>query len=216
MTYTTAIFDLDGTILDTLADLASSVNHTLAQHEMPGRSLDEVRQALGYGMKYLIGHSVPPKTPEALIQQLLTEFKAHYAVHCMDFTAPYPGIKELLAALHRHDIGCAVVSNKGDFAVQELIDHYFPHVFDAVVGERTGVRRKPAPDVVNEVMRELNVTRKSCVYIGDSEVDISTAANAGTDCISVDWGFRSRAFLIARGASHIVSTTSELLNAIVK
>jgi phosphoglycolate phosphatase len=214
MAYTTAIFDLDGTILDTLADLASSVNFVLKSHEMPLCSLDHIRKALGYGMDYLIAHCVPAATPRSVEQHILQEFKKHYGLHCADTTAPYPGIEDLLNDLHKHNIRCAVVSNKGDFAVQELIAHYFPKYFDAVVGEKEGVRRKPAPDVVRAVMEKLGSSREECVYIGDSEVDIQTAKNAGTDCISVDWGFREHAYLVEQGAAHIVSSTSELLNAI--
>ena len=192
MAYTTAIFDMDGTILDTLDDLADSVNYALALHDMPASPRPEVRQHLGNGMDYLIAHSVPAGTPHELEQQILAEFKADYAKRCVVKTAPYPGILDLMAELRRRSIKRAVVSNKGDFAVQELVERYFPGVFDAAVGEREGVRRKPAPDTVEAVMSQLGV-------------------GTGIDCIAVDWGFRDRNVLVGLGAPVIVSDTDQLL-----
>ncbi|MEE1272960.1 MAG: HAD family hydrolase [Olegusella sp.] len=211
MAYTTAIFDMDGTILDTLDDLADSVNYALALHDMPASPRPEVRQHLGNGMDYLIAHSVPAGTPHELEQQILAEFKADYAKRCVVKTAPYPGILDLMGELRRRGIRRAVVSNKGDFAVQELVERYFPGVFDAAVGEREGVRRKPAPDTVEAVMSQLGVGRDEVVYVGDSEVDLATARNTGIDCIAVDWGFRDRNVLVGLGAPVIVSDTDQLL-----
>ncbi|MEE1045029.1 MAG: HAD family hydrolase [Olegusella sp.] len=216
MAYTTAIFDMDGTILDTLDDLADSVNYALGLHGMPASPRPEVRQHLGNGMDYLIAHSVPAGTSHELEQQVLAEFKADYAKRCVVKTAPYPGILDLMAELRRRGIARAVVSNKGDFAVQELVERYFPGVFDAAVGERKGVRRKPAPDTVYAVMDELGADPVDTVYIGDSEVDVETARNAGIACIAVDWGFRDHDVLVGLGAPVIVSDTQALLTAICR
>lgn len=214
MSYTTAIFDMDGTILNTLEDLAVSANHALALHGMPSCSLGEARRNLGNGMKFLIDHLVPEGTPADEAAAVLTDFKTHYADHCADRTRPYPGIPELMDRLRRHGVARAVVSNKGDFAVQELVAQYFPGTFDAAVGEREGIRRKPAPDTVFAVMERLGARPADCVYVGDSEVDIQTAANAGIACVIVGWGFRDRAFLEEAGAPQIVATPDELLAAI--
>ena len=214
MAYTTAIFDMDGTILDTLDDLADSVNYALGLHGMPASPRPEVRQHLGNGMDYLIAHSVPAGTSHELEQQVLAEFKADYAKRCVVKTAPYPGILDLMAELRRRGIARAVVSNKGDFAVQELVERYFPGVFDIAVGERKGVRRKPAPDTVYAVMDELGADPVDTVYIGDSEVDVETARNAGIACIAVDWGFRDHDVLVGLGAPVIVSDTRALLDEI--
>ena len=216
MAYTTAIFDMDGTILDTLDDLADSVNYALGLHGMPASPRPEVRQHLGNGMDYLIAHSVPAGTSHELEQQVLAEFKADYAKRCVVKTAPYPGILDLMAELRRRGIARAVVSNKGDFAVQELVERYFPGIFDAAVGERKGVRRKPAPDTVYAVMDELGADPVDTVYIGDSEVDVETARNAGIACIAVDWGFRDHDVLVGLGAPVIVSDTQALLTAICR
>lgn len=216
MAYTTAIFDMDGTILDTLDDLADSVNYALGLHGMPASPRPEVRQHLGNGMDYLIAHSVPAGTSHELEQQVLAEFKADYAKRCIVKTAPYPGILDLMAELRRRGIARAVVSNKGDFAVQELVERYFPGVFDIAVGEREGIRRKPAPDTVYAVMHELGAAPADVVYIGDSEVDVETARNAGIACIAVDWGFRDHDVLVGLGAPVIVSDTQALLTAICR
>lgn len=215
MAYTTAIFDMDGTILDTLDDLWVSVNYALARHAMPKRDRQWVRSCLGNGMEVLIRNCVPTGTSTELSAKVLADFKEHYAIHCNDRTRPYPGISTVLNTLHDHHLHCAVVSNKGDFAVQELIERHFRGQFDSAVGERPGIRRKPAPDVVFTVMEHFDVGSHECVYIGDSEVDIETARNAGCDCIAVDWGFRDLNDLKAHGATHIVHTPDELLAAII-
>jgi phosphoglycolate phosphatase len=212
MKYKLIIFDLDGTILDTLDDLAGSVNHALTGCGLPERSRDEVRRFTGNGIRNLVERSVPGGTPSDVTDRVFSEFKAYYKEHCADCTKPYDGIPELLHALKGNGCLTAVVSNKADFAVQTLCEDYFKNMFDAVVGEKTGVRKKPAPDTVDAVLSQLHVDRQEAVYIGDSEVDIETAKNASMDCISVDWGFRSHAELIAAGATKIVSSPGEILN----
>lgn len=208
--YKLVIFDMDGTILDTLKDLHASVNYALNGCGYPLRSIDEVRQFVGNGIRKLIERSVPQGTVVTDTDKVFELFKEHYAVHCADSTMPYSGIPELIHTLREHDIKTAVVSNKADFAVRELCVRYFDGLFDCAVGEREGVRRKPYADSVNEVLSELGIYKEDAVYVGDSEVDIQTAQNAGTDCISVAWGFRERTLLLDNGAEIIVSDISEL------
>lgn len=204
------IFDLDGTILDTLQDLADSTNYALVYHGFPERSVDEVRRFVGNGIGNLIKRAVPEHTPEDVTDAVLSTFKLHYGEHCADTTRPYEGILPLLSKLKEEGIQTAVVSNKADFAVQELCDRYFSGCFDFVVGEREGIRRKPSPDSVNEVLKKLQKTAEESVYIGDSDVDVDTAVNAGMDMIGVSWGFRGREFLIEHGAKKIVDIPEEI------
>ena len=215
MAYQAAIFDMDGTLLNTLDDLAASTNAALAAYGMPGRTTDEVRRFVGNGIPNLIRRAVPAGTDEATQREVFDTFCAHYAEHDADATAPYPGILALLEQLRAAGVLCAVVSNKGDFAVQALCEHYFPEMFAFAVGEREGVRRKPAPDTVNAALAALGVERADAVYIGDSEVDVATAAASGLDCICVTWGFRSVETLLEAGATTLVSTTPELLTHIL-
>lgn len=210
MSYTTVIFDMDGTILDTLVDMKESINHALSAEGFPIRTLDEVRRFVGNGNHKLAERAVPQGTPAEKVEAVFQGFHAHYKVHCRDHSAPYEGILPLLSHLKSAGIQIAVVSNKADYAVQELCDAYFKDLFDAKAGEKEGVRRKPAPDGVLSVMKALGADPKKTVYIGDSEVDIETAKNAGLPCISVDWGFRSKDFLLAHGAEKIVETVPEL------
>lgn len=210
MSYKLAIFDMDGTILDTLEDLESSLNFALTEAGCPVRKREEVRRFLGNGMQRLIELAVLPDCPEEKKTKILERFKEHYKIHCADRTKPYDGILELLRTLRENGCRTAVVSNKGDFAVQELNQQYFAGLMDCAIGEKEGVRKKPAPDSVNEVLKELQINRQDAVYIGDSEVDIETAKNAGMDCIIVSWGFREREFLIAQGAELIVDSAEEL------
>ncbi len=201
---------MDGTILDTLEDLKNSMNYTLEQFNCPKRALDEVRLFVGNGIRNLIIRAAPPATDENTIDKMFAVFNEHYAVHCNDNTRPYDGIADLLKQLRINGIKTAVVSNKADYAVQTLVEKFFSGLFDYAVGEKAGVRKKPCPDSVNEVLKTLNIDRKDAVYIGDSEVDIATAENAKMDCISVDWGFRDRDVLIKNGATVIVSKTDRL------
>lgn len=210
MRFQLAIFDLDGTILDTLEDLCAAVNHALEAHAMPGRTLEEVRRFVGNGIRRLIERAVPEGTPVQEIDAVHESFTAYYAQHCADHTQPYDGIVHLLETLRSTGMRTAVVSNKADYAVQTLCADYFPGLFDAVAGEREGIRRKPCPDAVNAVLKALSVSPEQAVYIGDSDVDIETAHNAAMPCISVNWGFRPTEFLTAHGASCILSTPAAL------
>ncbi len=216
MRYKLVIFDMDGTILNTLEDLAYSVNYALNIEGYPLRSIDEVCCFVGNGIRKLIERSVPNGTEIQNIDKVHRRFTEYYTEHCADKTKPYDGIIELIDNLHKHGCKTAVVSNKADYAVKSLCNQYFDGKFDMAVGEQMPLyNKKPAPDLVNLVIEKLNVSACDAVYIGDSDVDIMTAANAGIECISVDWGFRSREFLIEKGAEKIVSNTSELESALM-
>lgn len=206
------IFDLDGTILNTLDDLAASTNYALEQNSMPKRSLDEIRAFVGNGIRKLIERAVPSGSSEAEKKAVLESFTAHYKAHSANKTRPYDGIVELLEQLKIQGYLMAVVSNKADFAVQSLCETYFPRTFTFVVGEREGIRRKPAPDSIYEVLEQLNIPKEEAVYIGDSDVDAETAKNAGIDLIAVTWGFRNREVLEAMGAKVFAQTPKEILD----
>lgn len=214
MKHSLAIFDLDGTILYTLVDLKNSMNFTLKKFGFPERTLDEVRRFVGNGIKNLIIRAAPKGTDEKTIDEMFEVFNEHYAVHCNDNTKSYDGIDKLLKKLKEQKVKTAVVSNKADYAVQTLVKKYFDGLFDYAVGEKQGVRKKPCPDSVNEVLRVLDTPKEAAVYIGDSEVDVATAKNAQMDCIAVDWGFRDRDVLINSGATLIVSDAAALYNEI--
>lgn len=211
MKYQLAIFDLDGTLLDTLEDLADSTNYIMKRFGYPERTLKEVRRFVGNGIRKLLERSAPKGTPADEIDRMFELFKEYYGAHCADKTKPYDGIMELLSALQKQGIKLAVVSNKADYAVKALCEQYFSGFFDEAVGEREGIARKPAPDTVNEVLKNLQMEKSQAVYIGDSEVDVQTAKNAVMDCIAVDWGFRDKEVLEEAGAEIIVSTPAELL-----
>ena len=223
--FSAAIFDMDGTLLDTLDDLADATNATLSAYGFPTRTREEVRLFVGNGVEKLMERALPdghatvahlPDGTSAGFDVLLADFKSRYAACCENRTRPYPGIPALLSALRDAGIPVAVVSNKFDAAVRALASAYFGDLIPVAVGERGGVRKKPAPDTVFEALRLLGVPAvpagdaPSPVYIGDSDVDIATAAAAGIPCISVTWGFRSRPSLVAHGASRFASSAKEL------
>ena len=211
MLYKLFVFDLDGTLLDTLEDLKDSLNYALEKSGYPTRSLEDVRRFVGNGIRKLMERGVPDGTENSAIDNVHKDFTKHYAVHCADKTKPYDGILELLHTLRAAGCKTAVVSNKADYAVQELCGQYFDGLFDFAIGERKDIQKKPAPDAVYEVLRQLNMEKSHSVYIGDSEVDIETARNAGMDSIIVDWGFRDREFLLEKGAEIIISKPEEIL-----
>lgn len=214
MKYQLAIFDLDGTILDTLDDLADSLNHVLLQHNFPQHSADEVRMMVGNGILNLIKRALPNGTEQATVEAVYADFNAYYKLHSADKTKPYNGITEMLEQLKARGVKLAVLSNKADYAVQDLCVKYFGGVFDAVAGEKEGVPKKPAPDGVDNILAELGIERKSAVYIGDSDVDLQTAKNAVTDCIAVNWGFREEKLLRENGAEIIASSPNEVFEII--
>lgn len=210
--YETIIFDLDGTLLDTLDDLTDAVNAALLKCRLPIREKEEVRGFVGNGIKKLIERAVGQEK-QAFVGQALQAFKDHYAVHCQDKTAPYAHIIETLKIMQEKGAKLAIVSNKADFAVQILTKEYFGRLIDVAVGENEemGVRKKPAPDSLFAVMERLQADKAKTVYVGDSEVDIQTAVAAGVDCISVSWGFKDENFLLENGASTLARTPTELL-----
>ncbi len=214
--YDLAVFDLDGTILYTLEDLKNSLNYALQTHGYPTRTLDEVRRFVGNGVRKLVQRGAPAGTTPAELAALYDTFHQHYHAHDLDTTRPYDGIPELLDALRAQGMRLAVVSNKVDYAVQALCQRFFPQKFDVAVGDRDGVRNKPAPDMVDAALAAVGISREKAVYIGDSEVDIQTARNAGMDEIIVSWGFRSAEELAAQGAKCVVDSPAALLAALTE
>ena len=208
------VFDLDGTILNTLEDLTVSTNYALSAMGFPVHSMNEIRQYVGNGAHHLFRLALPADTDEETRQKALQIFNSHYSAHCLDHTLPYPGIPDIIQDLRDSGYFTAVVSNKPDYGVQSLCDRFFPGLFDLAVGQREGIRRKPYPDSVNETLEQLHVKKEEALYVGDSEVDIETAENAGIPCILVDWGFRSVETLVQAGAQRIVSSPEELLKEI--
>ena len=213
MRYQTYVFDLDGTLLDTLGDLAASTNYALRTHGMPEHSLDDVRRFVGNGVRVLMERAVPQGAENPQFEAAFQTFRTHYMQHSLDTTKPYDGILETLEALNAEGCRLAVVSNKMMAATQELCRHFFRDTIEVAIGEHEaqGIRKKPAPDTVNEAFRQLGVGKERAVYVGDSDVDILTARNSGLPCISVLWGFRDRDFLIQHGAETFISAPSELL-----
>lgn len=213
MRYQTYIFDLDGTLLDTLGDLAASVNFALRTHGMPKHSLNDVRQFVGNGVRKLMERAVLDGAANPLFEETFATFRQHYMAHSLDTTRPYDGISETLAALKTNGCRLAVVSNKMMAATQALCSHFFPDTIEVAIGEHEaeGIRKKPAPDTVIAALKALGVGKEDAVYVGDSDVDIQTAHNSGLPCISVLWGFRDRDFLQKNGAETFISTPSDLL-----
>ena len=213
MRYHTYIFDLDGTLLDTLTDLAASCNYALRTHGMPEHSIDDVRRFVGNGVRLLMERAVPGGAGHPDFEATFATFREHYMQHSLDTTRPYPGIPEVLAELKKRGCRLAVVSNKMMAATVELCHHFFPDTIEVAIGENeaAGIRKKPAPDTVFAALKELGVEKDGAVYVGDSDVDFKTSVNAGVPCISVLWGFRDRDFLIQHGAKTFISAPSELL-----
>lgn len=211
MMYKAVIFDLDGTLLDTLRDLYNSVNHALRTFGFPERTIDEVRRFIGNGVKKLMERSTPEGTDEETNAKCLDCFRAHYLEHMADNTAPYDGVNELIAKLREKGVRTAVVSNKLHSAVVDLCKDYFEGIEEAI-GVSVEAERKPNPVNVLKVLDALGITADECIYIGDSEVDVQTAHNAGVKCIGVTWGFRDEAELKENGADFIAHTAEEVLN----
>ena len=208
--YKTYIFDLDGTLLSTLADLAASTNYALRTHHMPERSLDEVRRFVGNGVKKLMERAIPDGLNNPLFEETFATFRQHYMQHNLDTTQPYPGIMQLLEQLKAEGKNIAVVSNKFYAATREHCRHFFGDLVPVAIGEREDIRKKPAPDTVIEALRELGVDKEGAVYIGDSDVDIMTAKNSGMPCVSVLWGFRDKEFLLEHGATTLISQPEDM------
>lgn len=205
------IFDLDGTLLNTLGDLRAATNHALEVRGLPPHSMEEIRQFIGNGIRLLICRAMPEGTPEAEIDAALDDFKAYYAAHIHDRTVPYDGIPQLLTALRKRGIKVAVLSNKIDSASQQLIEYFFPGKTDVVFGEHVGVPRKPDPTSCRMVMQQLGVQPEQVLYVGDSGTDMQTAKNAGLYAVGVTWGFRSKEVILENGADVLVHRPEQIL-----
>ena len=209
--YDTVVFDMDGTVLNTLEDLTVSVNYVMTKFGMPTHELEEYRRYFGSGIRYALECAVPEGTPDKVIDEMLPVFKEHYDRHCLDKTGPYEGILDLMKALKEKGLKMAIVSNKIDSAVKELNERFFSEYVDVAIGEKPGIKRKPAPDTVFAALKELGSDVSGAVYIGDSEVDYQTAVNSGLPCISVLWGFREKDFLVSIGAKTFAETPADVL-----
>ena len=212
--YSTYIFDLDGTLLDTLTDLAASCNYALRTHGMPEHSIDDVRRFVGNGVRKLMERAIPDGDANPDFEATFATFREHYMVHSLDTTKPYPGIMDALAELKARGCRLAVVSNKMMAATVELCKYFFPETIEVAIGENEaeGIRKKPAPDTVFAALKQLGVSGDNAVYVGDSDVDLATAHNSGLPCISVLWGFRDREFLLDHGATTFITSPKELLD----
>ena len=209
MKYKAVLFDMDGTLLDTLADMAAAVNHILSVHGYPLRTVEEVRAFVGNGARKLMERALPPDVTGDAFEALLEEYRQWYEAHACVKTAPYPGIPAVLAALHRAGVRCAVVSNKPDGATRELAARFFPGL--PAFGQQDGIPAKPAPDMVYHALAELGVEASAAAYVGDSEVDVALARNAGLPLVAVSWGFRGREALEEAGAVLVVDDAATLL-----
>ena len=210
MKYKAAIFDMDGTILNTLDDLTNAVNDVLVRFGFPTRTRDEIREYTGGGSYMLIKMALPKGTPKERVDEVHSYYRPYYAAHSEIKTAPYPGIFELLSELKKHGIKLAVVSSKPDKPVQTLSKKYFGNLFDISIGDRPGLNKKPAPDALYLALSEIGVDKNDVVFIGDSEYDIETAKNADLPCIAVSWGFRDRELLLSLKPDFIAGSSEEL------
>ena len=200
------LWDMDGTVLDTLEDLHAAVNVSLRHFSLPEVSLEAVRAGLGNGAAHLVSAVAPAER----VPEVLAFYKPWYDAHCNIKTRPYPGILPLMEALRARGVRQAIISNKPHPAVKALAEAYFPGLLDSAVGESETVRRKPNPDAVLHAVKEMGLSLEDCVYVGDTEVDLATARNAGMPCITVTWGFRSREHLLAAGATRMADSAEEL------
>ena len=208
---TTIVWDMDGTVLNTLIDLRDSVNYVLRKYNMPEHTIEEYRRYFGSGIRYALECAVVDGTPSETLDEMLPIFKEHYDVHCLDNTCPYDGILDAMKKLKEKGYKMAIVSNKIDSAVKELNEKFFKEYVDVAIGETPGTNRKPAPDMVEQALKELGSSKEESIYIGDSEVDLQTAINSSLPCISVLWGFRDRDYLIEQGATTFAETPEELV-----
>ena len=205
------IFDLDGTLLNTLDDLTASVNHIFGKYGLPLQETSDVRRNMGNGARYLLSHMMPQGTDTPGFDGILAEYGEYYKAHCKELTAPFPGIMDMLRKLKKAGIRMAIVSNKGDEAVKELSSVYFEDLMDSAVGERQGIRRKPEPDSLLAAAAEMGAEKDRVLYVGDSEVDYETAKRAGMRCVLVEWGFRDKEDLEALQPDYLISSAEELV-----
>ena len=214
MKFNSVVFDLDGTLLDTLGDLRDSVNFALEKNNLPKRTTEEIRSFVGNGIRLLIERSVPENAPIETVDKCFSDFKEYYKDHSAILTKPYDEIIGLMKILKSNGVKIAVVSNKADFAVKTLMEDYFGGLYDCAYGERAGVERKPAPDAVFGAISEMGADIENTVYIGDSEVDVETAKNANLPCVAVTWGFRDKKVLESLNPEYIVDSPIKILDII--
>ncbi len=210
MRYTTVVFDLDGTLLNTLDDLAASVNFALKENGLPLRTIDEVRRFIGNGVRILIRRAVPEGTTDEVYETTFKSFENHYRENSRNLTAPYKGVMEMLNDLKGMGYKLAIVSNKIDFAVKDLREEFFSDVIEVAIGDSPDTNNKPEPDMVFKALDMLGESVDNAVYVGDTDVDLETAKNSGMDCISVSWGFRSHEELVGYDAKMIADTPEEI------
>ncbi len=215
MRYKAVLFDMDGTVMNTIEDLRDSVDHSLKHFGMPGISLEDTMRFIGNGARRLIEQAVPKGTENDLLEEVLKYYVNYYQNHCMIKTAPFDGITDLMRRLKEAGIRQVIVSNKPDAATKEIAERFFSGLTEFVIGEKEGLRRKPWPDMVDAAVSRLGLTKDECVYVGDSEVDVATAKNAAVQCISVLWGFRDRKTLEEAGAAAYAQTPEELGDMII-
>lgn len=215
MKYKLVMFDLDGTVLNTINDLANSMNYVLSKYNMPLHSIEEIKQYLGNGIRRLVELSVKENTSNEEIEKVYHDFLAYYEVHSLDETKPYDGIIQLLTKLKKKGCILAMISNKADIVVQQLANRFFNGIFDYVVGEKNNIRKKPYPDSVIEVMKKYEISNQNAIYIGDTEVDSLTAINAKIDCIIVTWGFRKKEYLETLKKTFLVNQVDEIYKIVI-
>ena len=214
--YKLTIFDMDGTILNTIDDLTDATNYALRKHGLRELTVKEECMIVGNGLFTTAKRAVPEGTDEETLNAVFTDFAAYYKEHNEDKTRPYEGIVEVIHALRKAGVKTAVVSNKADYAVKSLVKKYFEDCFDMAMGETPGFALKPDKAMVDEILRSLGTERNDAVYIGDSNVDLLTAENSGMDCIAVSWGFRGHAKLLEYGAKTIIDKPEEILDLIIQ
>lgn len=208
--YDAILFDLDGTLLDSLEDMKDSVNHVMREFGFPEHTTEEIRTFVGNGIRRLIERSVPEDTDPRTCEAALKVYRSYYNDHCMIKTKPYDGVPELLAALKKEGFAMAIVSNKNEEAVEEMREHYFGDLVPLAFGQSDAVPKKPDPSMVYAAADRLGIPKERCIYVGDSEVDIETAKNAGIDCITCLWGFREKEFLLAEGARVLAEAAEDI------
>ncbi len=212
MKYDAVIFDLDGTLTDTLADLRNSVNYALRHFGFFERTTEEIRSFVGNGVKRLVFLSVPENTPDDISEKCLAVFKEHYAANSLIETKPYEGITDMLKKLKENNVKIAVVTNKIHSAATEIVEYFFGDLIDVTVGQIDGVAQKPQPDGIYKALEFLGIPKENAIYVGDSEVDCITAKNADIPCVGVTWGFRDRDVLVENGADYVADSISEIFD----
>lgn len=211
MNITTILFDMDGTLLDSIEDIADSLNKTLTEFHLPTRTLKDITSFVGNGAKFLVEKSIPSSTPESIKQEFLLAYKKEYLNNLQNKTKPYDGIIELLEQLCQKGYKLGIISNKPDAGVKSLSQTYFGSYVQSSIGESITTKRKPAPDGIYKSLEELQSSKEESIYVGDSEVDILTSQNAGIPCIGVTWGFRSRETLLQAGATLLIDSPKEFI-----